>query len=363
MRPSERRHQYKASLEKRTQESYDNRDSSGKYRGIFEPSKMQGIPKWKPSEDDHSINIIPYIAGKDNPLVPEGDFAYYLDVYIHRAIGINEDSYICVNRTYKKTNDCPICNRIAELKQTDDYDEDYVKSLAPTRRAIYNVEVLDNPKERAKGVQLWDVSHFLFEKELAELAKKKMGGGFTAFSEPNTGNIISFRKKGEGKSTKYHALSFEKRDEPISDELLDNARVLEDLLHIPTYEEVEMAAFGRVADDGAALQEGTTATPTPVEKEPADVPPNLDDMVCPIGMEFGVDFDGYNECDTCDFNKECAEVKLQIEEANQPEPEPVKPTPKATPRPTPKAAAPPVATPRTRVREEAPAPNPRRRVR
>jgi hypothetical protein len=307
MKSSERRRLYKEELAKRTQESYANRDSMGKFKSIFEPSKMQGVPRWKPAEDDHSINIIPYIAGKNNPLYKEGKIAYYLDIYIHRAIGVNEDSFICLNRSYGQK--CPICDHIAELKKTDDYDEDYVKSLNPTRRAIYNIQVLDNPKEIAKGIQLWDVSHFLFEKELAELAKKKQGGGYVNFSDPDEGKIISFRKKGEGKSTKYPALSFEERDEPISDELLDNAKVLEDLLHIPTYDEVYDAFFGtpaKAADDDR---------PVAKAKDEDDVPPEVaDELVCPIDQEIGVEFDNFDNCDNCKIRKFCQDVSIQLKD-------------------------------------------------
>lgn len=351
MKASERRKLYQEELEKRTKESYDTKDSSGKFKSIFEPSKIQGVAKWKPSEDDHSINIIPYIAGKNNPLYSEGKTAYYLDIYIHRSVGVNEDSYICLSRSYGQR--CPICEHAAELRKMDEYDEDYVKSLNPTRRAIYNIQVLDNPKEIAKGVQLWDVSHFLFEKELAELAKKKQGGGFVVFSNPDTGKIISFRKKGEGKSMKFPALSFEDREEPISDELLDQARVIEDLLHIPTYDEVKEAFFGAAAKSSAADEKdyGSDQESDPSEK---DVPESVE-AVCYIDKEIGVEFDDYMECDDCKIRDLCKEVSDRLKEQARAAEEKEK------------EAARPKARPRTEARKEeeaAPAPTPiRRRVR
>jgi hypothetical protein len=350
MKPSERRKMYSDELKKRTQESYDSRDDSGRFKSIFEPSKMQGVVRWKPSEEDHSINIIPYIAGDNNPKFKKGKVAYFLDIYIHRGIGVNEDSYICLNRSFGK--DCPICEYIAKVKKTDDYDEEYVKSLNPTRRAIYNIQVLDNPKEIAKGVQMWDVSHYLFEKELAELAKKKQGGGFTYFADPDEGKIISFRKKGEGFNTKYHALAFEDRENSISEELLDKAMCIEERLHIPTYEEIADAFFGKegdvpARDEGDDKKEEVKDVETEQEKE-TDVPAFAEDE-CPCEQNFGEDYDKFENCLDCVNKEACsdkfAEIQAAAEEAEEEE------------RKAKEKAAAAKAKPVARRREEAPAPS------
>ena len=357
MKSSERRKLYKEELAKRTEESYRSKDDSGRFKSIFEPSKMGGINKWKPTEDDHSINIIPYFAGKNNPKVKEGKSTYFLDLFVHSRVGVNEDSYICLNRNYGQK--CPICDHQAQLRKDGDEDEEYIKSLNPTRRAIYNIEVLDNPKEKAKGVQLWEVSHFLFEKELAELAKKKSGGGFVYFSTPDTedGKIISFRRKGEGKATKFHALSFEDREEPISDEVLDAAKCIEDMIHIPTYDEVYAAAFPESTKETTKKKDDDDDDDRPIRKRDDeddrrrkededdrkkdddddginDQEPELKEGECPIGQVFGKEFDEFENCDDCKFREACKEKYNELraerprarKEAKPPE------EPKPTPR-------------------------------
>lgn len=355
MKSSERRRLYKEELAKRTEESYRSKDDSGRFKSIFEPGKMAGVTRWKPSEDDHSINIIPYFAGKNNPKVKEGKSTYFLDLFVHSRVGVNEDSYVCLNRNYGQK--CPICEHQAQLRKDGDEDEDYIKSLNPTRRAIYNVEVLDNPKERAKGVQLWEVSHFLFEKELAELAKKKADGGYVYFSDTDTedGRIVSFRKKGEGKATKFHALSFEEREEPISDELLDAARCLEDMIHIPTYEEVYAAAFPESTKETVKKKDEEEEEERPArrrdaedeeapppsrrrdkdEDEEKDVPdPTLAEGECPIGQVFGKEYDEFENCDDCKVRESCKEKYNELRAERPRARKEVKPVeePKPTPR-------------------------------
>jgi hypothetical protein len=141
-------------------------------------------------------------------------------------------------------------------------------------------------------------------------------------------------------------LSFEERDEAISDELLDNAKVLEDMLHIPTYDEVYDAFFGAPAK---AADEDRLATKSKVED---DVPTEVDEMVCPIDQEIGVEFDNFDNCDNCKIRKFCQEVSEQLkEEAAQKAEEEAKA--KAT---TEKQAPIPRTRTRTEVKEEPAAP-------
>ena len=336
---SDRRAKYAAKLADRHKESYDRRDDSGKYKSVLRKDKIKGIDQWKCSEDDHNINIIPFMAGPNNPNVPEGEPCYNIDYFMHRKVGVNEDNYVCLARSFKGV--CPICDEQTRLRkrlQDDDVDkqeaddlEKAIKALNPVRRVIYNIEVLDTPKEQAKGIQLWEVSHFLFEKELAEAAKKKKGGGFVTFSHPDEGKIVSFRRVGKGATTtSYKAFSFEDREEPISDKLLDSALVLDEIIHIPTTEEVETAFFGRATvseDDEQAPPEKpkeTKQAEKPKEEEQSleesqeenDVPDPVEGE-CPAGGDFGVDNMAYDVCPDCEFAELCTAKAQEIAEQKE----------------------------------------------
>lgn len=323
MKPSERRAAMKKEMAERLQESYNSKDGSGKFKSIFNKGNVGNTPFWKCSEDEHFINIIPYVAGKLNPNVKEGKPAYNLDIYVHQKVGINEDSYVCLARSFGKK--CPICDEQNELRKQDDYDEKYVKSLTPKRRVVYNIEVLDSEKETKKGIQLWEVSHWLFEKELAELAKKPKGGGFVLFADPDEGKTICFRKKGSGPtSTEYKAFQFMDRDEPITDAVLDAAMCLDELIHIPTYEEVKNAFYGTETEEEPEevveerKHEAESSRRTPAAKK----------FKCPGTRPD--DFGELDDCENCPDVADCeAEYVAASEEAEadpepEPEPEPAK---------------------------------------
>lgn len=319
MKPSERRKQMKEEMTSRLQDSYNSKDGSGKFKSIFIKEAIGNVPFWKASEEEHFINIIPFFAGKNNPNVKEGKLTHTLDIQVHRKVGVNEDSYICLARTFGKK--CPICEEQAELRKQDDYDEKYVKTLNPTRRVIYNVEVLDSDKEQRKGIQLFEVSHWLFEKELVELAKKPKGGGFILFSDPDEGKTVFFRKKGNGPTnTEYKAFRFEDRTEPVSDEILDAALVLDEIIHIPTYDEVKNAFYG-------------TDTETPedevverrVEAEESGRRREKPKFKCPGNRP--EDFGELEECEECPYVADCEEefneqVEDSLKKEKEPEPEP-----------------------------------------
>lgn len=344
MKPSERRKQMKEEMASRVQESYNSKDGSGKYKSIFVKDAVGNVPFWKCSEDEHFINIIPYIAGSQNPNVKEGKLAYNLDIQVHRKVGVNEDSYICLARTFGRK--CPICEEQTELRKQDDYDEKYVKSLNPTRRVIYNIEVLDSDKEQKKGIQLFEVSHWLFEKELAELAKKPKGGGFVLFSDPDDGKTVFFRKKGNGPTnTEYKAFKFEDRTEPISDDILDAALCLDELIHIPTYEEVKNAFYGTEseaseeeiherhveADEGGRRSRGREETPK--FKCPGVRPDDFGDLDacedCPNVAECESEFNAQEEAEAAKASEAAEKERTKEEEPvrrtarrSEPEPEP-----------------------------------------
>jgi hypothetical protein len=345
MKAKDRRELYKKEMGDRHKENYANKDDSGRFRDFFEPTKKSNVTFWKCKEDDHELYIVPYIVGSQHPRLKAGKVDFILNLFAHTKVGINEDSFICLNRTYGEK--CPICEHQAELKENGDVDEDDIKALNPTRRNIFNIVCLDSQKEIDKGVQVWNVSQWLFTKPLEELAHKKRGGGEIAYADVDEGKVISFRKKGSGMTnTEFTAFEFKDRDD-IPDEILDAAVCLDELVHKPTYEEVAEAYFQTKEDDAPPPEKEEKeekAAPAPKEKEAPkpvvkkvlskkapepepepepenDVPEPTEDLECPGGAEFGADYNEYEECRTCELRTQCAEKK---EADAAPAPAPVK---------------------------------------
>ncbi|MFA5394389.1 MAG: hypothetical protein WC346_00035 [Methanogenium sp.] len=325
MKAKDRRELYRQEATQRHNENYSSLNDSGKFRDIYIPEKKAGMKLWRCKEDDHEIYIVPYVTGKKHPRLPEGRSDFVLNVFVHRGVGINEDSYICLNRTFKQR--CPICEYQAELRENENVDEDEVKALNPTKRSIYNIVCVDTPKDEEKGVQVFDVSHYLFTVPLEEMAHKKKGGGEVPYAHIDMGKIISFRKKGSKRNTEFTAFEFKVRDE-IPDEVLDAAVCLDEQLYIPTYEEVHEAFFESKGKEAApepersAKEEKTEDTERKPKNTEKDVPESVTSKAsdkgkveeCPSGAVFGTDYNVYEECRSCDVRRDCRDKKDELDE-------------------------------------------------
>jgi len=309
-----RRKMAKEEMKKRQDESYKRKDDSGKFKSIFN-DKFPADKRFKCAEGEHSLDFIPFVAGPNNPNVKEGKLTYILDVWVHNKVGVNEDSYICMNKTFGKP--CFIDEYQAELIKREEEDA-IVKALNPTRRGIYNIWCHDNPKEEVKGIQIWDVSHWLFESEVIEQAKLKKGGGYIYYTDLDDGKVVSFRRTGSGATnTKFKAITFEDREEPLPDEIVMSVYCLDDLLHIPKYEEVKAAFSGKAKEEKTEEAESEEQ----VSKED-DVPEELGEPVCPSDYVFGADFGDYDECDDCEVRKDCRAKKREGKEEKPKEEKP-----------------------------------------
>ena len=340
----------KSSLNKRYQTSYETKSSGAPSKaGVMNYRKLeQDVSFYSATEGRNRINIIPYeIKTKNHPLVKRGEFEigdkdYVMDVFVHRGIGPSEASVICLKQTYGKP--CPVCEQQALLKKQGKEDE--AAALKASRRVFYNVEDLKEPGK----LKVFETSHFLFEKELIDEARDDEDGGFVDFADEEDGKEIKFRcskvKKGNFEFNEFKSFSFEDRDEPISDDLLESAISFDEIMNVPTYEEAQKILFGDDEDDDTDEDDEpvkkpakkhhveeddedeiedepvkkTTHKPSKKEPEPEIEDDEDDDEVeekpskksckgncgeCPFGHTFGKDADEYDDCDECDKWDKC----------------------------------------------------------
>ena len=261
----------KGGMAKRYESSYAKRDGGSSSKGgVINYRNYDGeVVFFNPGEGKHRINIIPYtIKSKNHPLVKSGEAEvgekdYVLDFYTHRGVGPSEKTVLCLKNTYGKP--CPICEYSASLRKTGKEEE--AKALKPSRRVAYNIEDLKEPGK----LKVFETSHYLFEKELIEEARDDDEGGFIDFADEEEGMEIKFRatkvKKGDMEFNEFKSFSFEDRDEPISKKLFDSAISFDELLTVPTYEEVEKILYG---DDEEDEDEKPKKKSKPVEDDEED---------------------------------------------------------------------------------------------
>ena len=238
----------KNSMKNRINENHKKRDDYSMIDKEMVLNIPEGVKLYKASYDKkNKIIILPYPVNTNNdPKVKKGDSTYILEYFVHKEVGINKDQFLCMKRTYGKA--CPICEEIDRLKENYDENEDLIKKLNPSKKAVYNV--LDCLDEKPGKIQIFHASYALFEKEMLEEAKaSSKGEDVICFPDPSEdGFYIKFRAiegKFMGKPyAKYKSFEFEKRNKAIPEKILSSVFCLDELLIIPTYEQVKSAFVG-----------------------------------------------------------------------------------------------------------------------
>lgn len=320
-------------LRNRTRDNVKTKDSGGAQskRAMQFPS---GTNFYKVKKGRNSIDILPFIIKTNHhpQKMKPGYEDYILDVFVHTKIGPGEDTVVCLKKTFGKP--CPICEEQADLRQNKSIPDHQLKkqlnALKPTRRAVYNIIDLEEPE---KGVQIWEVSHFLFEKELLEEAETAESEVVT-FADLKDGRSINFRATEESIDTstffKYKSISFQKR-EPYAEDILNETYSLDSYLVIPSYEEVQklfLGIFDEEEDDDEKKEEASpresnirrtavqrTAKDTTDEdmeeetpKEKVSTKITSGKKRCQYGHTFGDDCDTMKECKDCEDWNDCADA-------------------------------------------------------
>jgi len=301
--------------------SYDTRDRGNTTKDVLDFKSLSGESHgfYKPKDGWNRINIIPFEIKSDNhPLVKSaemqiGDCDYMLDVWVHKNVGPTGVDCVCLKRNYNKH--CPICEEAQKMKEQakkKEYDE-----LRAKRRAYYNVIDL---KDDDQKIQIFSVSHFLFEKELIEAARDDENGGeVISFADISEGRVIKFKVTTESLNgqpmQKYKNFSFEEREEELDDSLIDDAISFDSIITVRDADTLESLMFnGEDVDEEEPAEKKTSKKSADEdESETKDDEPKKKGKStgCPHGHVYGEDADGFKECVRCKIYNECLEAGQQ----------------------------------------------------
>lgn len=203
-------------------------------------------------DGDHILDVVPYEAGRYDPLVDKGDPTHTFEYWAHTNVGPNNAMMLCPTEMYGKP--CPICEHREKLRNRG-ADDDKWKALFPKRRNLYNVICYDRGEEK-KGVQVWDISYHYFEKFILAISKKAARGGKKSktinFAHPEKGKSINFTvepAKGKNDYPTYLGHAFDDRDYEIEEDTLEEAKVLDEIVHRPSYAEIKKVYLGGKDED------------------------------------------------------------------------------------------------------------------
>ena len=184
------------------------------------------------------IEILPFTATADNKYADKGELHFETTFYCHR-IGADSLPYVCPKRT--RGERCPVCEESSRIYNDPDGDEELAKSLrAKERQLLY---VLDHD-DMDKGVQIWDMSYFLFGKQLDEkINLSDEEDGYDQFFDPDNGLTVKLGVVEDSfagnKFYKVAAIDFAKRKEAIDADLWEDLPSLDSLLKVHTYDELK----------------------------------------------------------------------------------------------------------------------------
>lgn len=190
------------------------------------------------------FRVVPYeVSVKKHPQgIEPGDFWYEKLYGIHYKIGPGEQTVICPKKTIGAP--CPICEEYSRLQKDPDIDDDVKKQFKPRVRQLFNVFIKDE-------VQLLDHSFHNFGKELEEEIREG-DEEFANFACPDEGFLLKVRWSeedlGGNKFYKAGRIDFEE-DDPLEDEILEEALDLDKIVPILSYEAIEEILKGREEDE------------------------------------------------------------------------------------------------------------------
>ncbi len=321
------RQKAKDDLLRRTKHSYDTKDFAG-----VGPAYMKQLPRpyWKCKEGKHMFDVIPWVAGPNfpDPEVNEGDFVYVLDIWVHQNVGPMGISMLCPAHTFKGKS-CPICEKVKQMRD-EEADKASIDAVRAKRRVLYNIFCFDSAQEEAKEVQIFEVSHWFMERNLAALSENPKTGGHIIFADPDVGKSISFERKGSGlENTQYLGHQFLDREGAVIDDaLLDQAVQLEEFLIIPTYKELYETFYNKKLtenEDRGYVDAGENNPPsrrsrqqqsaqeTTREEAPEST---LEKGKCAFGGIFGTDIDKLIQCNDCPLYIECGVEKSKEDKSS-----------------------------------------------
>ena len=307
---------------------------TGSNFGILSVEGFDDVSFIKAEKGWNLWDIIPFVISEDwypklrGPNgVPGGlgkdDIDYKLEVPIHTRVGIEEISVFCLLKAFGEP--CFNCDQVKE-----EPDKKAKKALYPRWRAIYNI--INTKKD--DGVEIFDVSEFLFERELLKQAENSDGEVIT-FSDLEEGNTVEFKagdkkviNEDTGKSYSFKEYgSFKFRDREAYDEdVLKQVYPLDSMLKILTYEQQQRLYLG-ISDDDEIENEGEKEEQETEKDEDIPISPDggieTEEGDCPAGREFGADNSNENddclECPQETFDLCCDEKdRLEAEEKTKP---------------------------------------------
>jgi hypothetical protein len=305
------------------------------------------------------LDIVGYeVTSESHPTgIPAGEIWWELTYKLHFGVGADNRTVVCPTTFGQK---CPICQQRKKLMKDYDANKKAIDAMRPQTRMLMNV--LHDGE-----IKLIDYSKANFGSVLLDELNLSADEEYDLFWEFEKGYTVKARFKKdsfEGRSfIKCDRIDFKKREDFDEEQMLEEVFPLDDLLAVPTYEQLEKWFFEM--DDVPAVEssdeeqeseeeeeqpkrknrftkkkkpepeeeeeELEEEEPEPEEEEEEleevkpkkrgrrerkskkeDEPEDVDDK-CPYGHRYAHDFEEEKECADCELWADCGNAKDALE--------------------------------------------------
>jgi len=227
-----------------------------------------GITAFKSQMNDNFIRIMP-------PKDPKMFWAR--EVYIHSEIGANRATFLCMNKMFGKP--CPVCEYVEQLK-TQNLNPEAIKPLYARKRFLMFVYDVRDDSTIAKGLRWYDAPGKLVS-EIILKSKDKRTKAVVDVCDPVEGRDIEFVRKGQGLKTDYAGIDL-KITADVPADWYENVPTFDEVLIIPTYEQVQRELTGGVAAENRPANESPVEEQVETEVDDREVPGDTEVVPSPV---------------------------------------------------------------------------------
>ena len=218
-------------------------------------------------------DFMPYIVSspKHPDQIEPGEWWYKRPFKAHRNIGVDKSSVVCLTSIGKK---CPVCEYRSQMIK-DGRDKAETDALKPSSRNLYVVIPKKNKKLEEKP-HILDISQAMFQNLLAEELEENDRNEVFPDLEQGLTLKIRWDSKTIGTSKPFAEASridFEERDEPYSEDIMEEIPDLDAILNILSYQVLEKK-FLEMEDEENEGSEGEHEPAKTEKRKPKNTEPD-----------------------------------------------------------------------------------------
>lgn len=274
-------------------------------------------------DEDYFVDILPWMAGPNDPHVEEGKWQYVLNIHVHYHDGKN---YVCPKAW--GAHECPFCQERKRLLDEGEPKEVWLADpYKMKKRDMYQVWDVSSEKTKSVGPQIMECSSFLMSEKISKIEKRVARPGQTLgedeayinYFDPEDGKTLHFKaeqaKNGQGCLQDGH--KFIDRNYVIPPEILEACVDLASYIEVKSYDDLYFLLHGEHPANKSSKSQPSSKDQKKVEVQEEDADPDMSlEEVLEQTVEFKIRYIMDNEIpdEDGDIVKKKNLVKLDEEE-------------------------------------------------